>query len=281
MTRKLKLNTRTKGGRPRKEKDIWDQFEILGSEESIAYREEINIQAILNHPTAQAIFESTDNEKVSALLSSGEITRTVTEFKADGAAGKHDAKWIAEAMVASERRAAGDYDEFLQARFMRDWGDEGGEMLSDSESDSEARKKKKQKLVANSSVLTLNTNTSAPAGNAVSSSSNVNGISPSKKGPQNHTIQNPPSYSDFSELSELGSSPSLSFMNEGSSALEEHANSLESTSNCLQSTEIHDEHMMERNGSVPDSDQDVSFTESPAAVVPDLQSPQNSGGALG
>ncbi|CAG8974841.1 hypothetical protein HYALB_00000456 [Hymenoscyphus albidus] len=277
MTRKLKLNTRTKGGRPRKEKDIWDQFEILGSEDSIAYREEINIQAILNHPTAQAIFASTSNEKVSTLLSSGEITRTVTEFKADGAAGKHDAKWIAEAIVASERRAAGEYDEFIQARFMRDWGDEGGEMLSDSESDSEARKKKKQKLVANSSVLTLNTNTSATVGNAVSSSSNGNGndILPSKRGTQNHTVRESPSYSDFSELSELGSSPSLSFMNEGSSAPD-----VELTTNGLQSTEteIHNDNMMERNGSVPDSDQDVSFTASPAAV-PDLQSPENLTGA--
>lgn len=171
-------------------------------------------------------------------------------------------------MVASERRAAGDYDEFLRAQFLRDWGDEVGEMLSDSD-EQKFTEKKDKKLVAKSSILTVNTH-SSPARNAggIGGIGGYDGAS-SPKGIQKQSARAGDS-SPFSELSELGSSPSGSFFNEPplSPVPEDNANSIESTSNYLQSTEIHDERV------IPDSEQDISTSASPAPIVSDLTNPQ-------
>lgn len=172
--------------------------------------------------------------------------------------------------MASERRAAGDYDSFLRGQFLRDWGDEGGEMLSDSEDGDGLKEKKKKKAVAKNSILAVNTSTPAKNAGAIGS----NGVATSPNGVQNRSARAGDS-APFSELSELGSSPSVSFFNEDlpSPAPEDNGNSVESTSNCLQSTEIHDGRTTESHGTIPDSEQDISTSASPAPIVSDLPIP--------
>lgn len=38
------------------------------------------------------------------------------------AQGRHDPQWLADAWSAHERRKAGEFDEYLQAKFEQDWG---------------------------------------------------------------------------------------------------------------------------------------------------------------
>lgn len=37
--------------------------------------------------------------------------------------GKHDPQWLAEAWAAHDQRHAGDFDEYLRAKFEKDWGE--------------------------------------------------------------------------------------------------------------------------------------------------------------
>ena len=63
-----------------------------------------------------------------------ESQRAITDFKDDGRSGRHDPQWLREALEASGRRMAGDYEEYLESQFKDTYGEEKEE-LSDTESE--------------------------------------------------------------------------------------------------------------------------------------------------
>lgn len=61
-------------------------------------------------------------------------------FKKEGAEGYHDSDWLNEAIVATEERNAGVYDEYLNAKFREEWGSDGNEFYTDSEDEKDLEK---------------------------------------------------------------------------------------------------------------------------------------------
>lgn len=58
-----------------------------------------------------------------ALLASDDNFRhDCARYAENLAEGKHDPQWLAEAWAASEQRRAGEFDEYLEAKFEEEWG---------------------------------------------------------------------------------------------------------------------------------------------------------------
>ena len=61
-------------------------------------------------------------------------------LKKEGAEGYHDSDWLNEAIVATEERNAGVYDEYLNAKFKEEWGSDENEFYTDSEDGKDIQK---------------------------------------------------------------------------------------------------------------------------------------------
>lgn len=86
---------------------------------------------------ARTAFENSSAFKDSSIynnLTSDEINTDFARFQENGRAGRYDQEWQRQALAASERRAAGDMDEYQEAQFKEQWG-ESSETLTDDESD--------------------------------------------------------------------------------------------------------------------------------------------------
>lgn len=86
---------------------------------------------------AKIAFEHSPAYKDSSIynnLTSDEINSDFARFQENGRAGRYDPEWQRQALAASERRAAGDMDEYQDAQFKEQWG-ESSETLSDDGSD--------------------------------------------------------------------------------------------------------------------------------------------------
>lgn len=88
------------------------------------------MQAVLSHPKAQEVLRNAGLDPNIYQLP--DFATAAARFKEDGRSGRHDPEWLRQALEASERRVAGDFDEYHQARFEQEWLslEESGDELS-------------------------------------------------------------------------------------------------------------------------------------------------------
>ncbi|KAG9233441.1 hypothetical protein BJ875DRAFT_44100 [Amylocarpus encephaloides] len=115
------MGPKRKGGRKKKEIDWDNPEEVIGPQNSQLYKDDFDLLSVLKHPTAQAIISNKNDGQITEFLACDNPRQVINEFKADGAAGKHDAEWLRQALEASKQRAAGFYDEYLEAKFQEQW----------------------------------------------------------------------------------------------------------------------------------------------------------------
>ncbi|RSL76509.1 hypothetical protein CEP51_009905 [Fusarium floridanum] len=125
---------------PRKSK--WDADNILTDPKSPLASADLRAQSILSNPMAWDVLDQEEKAEILALfpdsqhiLGSGaeacpDLGSLMNDdsFRYDCAAytehiaqGRHDPEWLAQAWAAHERRKAGDYDEYLDNKFINDW----------------------------------------------------------------------------------------------------------------------------------------------------------------
>lgn len=61
-----------------------------------------------------------------------ELATTAAEFKSDGTYGRFDSQWMSQALEASQTRASGGYDAYLESQFAEKWAEDDKE-VSDEE----------------------------------------------------------------------------------------------------------------------------------------------------
>ncbi|EGX89569.1 hypothetical protein CCM_07821 [Cordyceps militaris CM01] len=134
----------------------WDAERLLTDPKSPLAK--ANLRTILSNPMAWSSLDAADHAEILALfpdprhiLAASEdgdtprrpdmaSLRNDDSFRYDCAAyteslaqGRHDPDWLAQAWAAHERRRAGDFDDFLRAKFESDWDvtlpPEGGESV--------------------------------------------------------------------------------------------------------------------------------------------------------
>lgn len=67
-------------------------------------------------------------------LSPQELNSAIASFKEDGRGGRHDPEWARQALEASVRRAAGEFDDYQASKFQETWAEDISE-LSESDDD--------------------------------------------------------------------------------------------------------------------------------------------------
>ncbi|ATZ58447.1 hypothetical protein BCIN_16g02240 [Botrytis cinerea B05.10] len=109
-----------------------DVDHLLSDFKSPIFQEDANIKAVLTHPlTRQTMTEQSEPYPFDE-MTGDEIATTVADFKSDGSYGRFDPDWIDQAIKASQIRASGGYDAYLDSQFAEDWA-EDEEGVSDEE----------------------------------------------------------------------------------------------------------------------------------------------------
>ncbi|KAH7378056.1 hypothetical protein BKA64DRAFT_750455 [Cadophora sp. MPI-SDFR-AT-0126] len=127
-------NSKAKGKGSAKDKMLDDSALAVAHGESPIYTE--NIAAILQHPEAISVLSSApevDPTAINELLTSTRFRDVLAAFVETGRAGQNDPDFLEEALAASARRSAGDFDAVLDDKFEEIWAEEGGEEYSDEE----------------------------------------------------------------------------------------------------------------------------------------------------
>ncbi|RAL63596.1 hypothetical protein DID88_003640 [Monilinia fructigena] len=88
-----------------------DVDQLLSDSKSPIFQEHANIKAVIYHPVAKQT-----------------MIDQAADFKLDGIYGRFDSDWIAQAMEASQTRAAGGYDAYLASQFEEQWAEEDEEV---------------------------------------------------------------------------------------------------------------------------------------------------------
>ncbi|OAR01491.1 hypothetical protein LLEC1_03091 [Akanthomyces lecanii] len=119
----------------------WDAERLLTDPKSPLAK--ANLRTILSNPMAWSSLDADDHAEILALFPDQRHILTADDgtarpnmesllnddsFRYDCAAyteslvqGRHDPEWLAQAWAAHERRKAGDFKDFLRAKFERDW----------------------------------------------------------------------------------------------------------------------------------------------------------------
>jgi hypothetical protein len=88
----------------------------------------------LKNPLAQAVLDSTSVDKKSfTSLDKEDQKRAINNLQKDGKLGWNDSEYLREALEASLARARGDYDEYLEQKFLLEWDPAALESNSDSD----------------------------------------------------------------------------------------------------------------------------------------------------
>ena len=94
--------------------EAWDVLTLDEKKEILA----------LMPPGFDVLDAGTDNARpnMAAMCSDDNFRHDCATYKQNLADGKHDPAWLAEAWAAHEQRRAGEFDEYLRAKFEEDWG---------------------------------------------------------------------------------------------------------------------------------------------------------------
>ncbi|QSZ29460.1 hypothetical protein DSL72_003974 [Monilinia vaccinii-corymbosi] len=119
-------NSRRKKAKKDKYSDV-DQ--LLSDFKSPIFEEDANIKA--SNTILQTMIEQGESYPFDQ-MTGDEIATTAADFKLDGTYGRLDSTWMAQALTASQTRAAGGFDAYLASQFEEQWAEEDEE-VSDEE----------------------------------------------------------------------------------------------------------------------------------------------------
>ncbi|RDW70430.1 hypothetical protein BP5796_08827 [Coleophoma crateriformis] len=96
-----------------------DPQAALENEDSPIFKDEVNLKAVLSHPKAQEVLRAAGLD--CDIYKLPDFATAAARFKEDGSSGRHDPEWQRQALEASERRAAGEFDAYHKERFEQEW----------------------------------------------------------------------------------------------------------------------------------------------------------------
>ncbi|KAF7865943.1 hypothetical protein EAF04_006107 [Stromatinia cepivora] len=121
------------GARKKSKSDKYaDVDQLLSDFKSPIFKEDAKIKAVLTHPMAKQTMVDQGEPYPFDQMTANEVATTVAEFKSDGTYGRFDSDWMAQAIEASQIRASGGYDAYLNSQFAENWGEDDQE-VSDEE----------------------------------------------------------------------------------------------------------------------------------------------------
>ncbi|THV50542.1 hypothetical protein BGAL_0146g00180 [Botrytis galanthina] len=109
-----------------------DVDHLLSDFKSPIFQEDANIKAVLTHPLTRHMTTEQGEPCPFDEMTGDEIATTAADFKLDGSYGRFDPDWIEQAIKASQTRASGGYDAYLDSQFAENWA-EDEEQISDDE----------------------------------------------------------------------------------------------------------------------------------------------------
>ncbi|TGO24767.1 hypothetical protein BPAE_0095g00230 [Botrytis paeoniae] len=109
-----------------------DVDHLLSDFKSPIFQEDANIKAVLTHPLTKHMMAEPGEPYPFDEMTGDEIATTAADFKSDGSYGRFDPDWIEQAIKASQIRASGGYDAYLDSQFAENWA-EDEEQISDEE----------------------------------------------------------------------------------------------------------------------------------------------------
>ncbi|TGO53020.1 hypothetical protein BCON_0131g00190 [Botryotinia convoluta] len=109
-----------------------DVDHLISDFKSPIFQEDANIKAVLTHPLTKQTMAEQGEPYPFDEMTGDEIATTAADFKSDGSYGRFDPDWIEQAIEASQIRASGGYDAYLDSQFAENWA-EDEEAISDEE----------------------------------------------------------------------------------------------------------------------------------------------------
>ncbi|KAA8563882.1 hypothetical protein EYC84_011896 [Monilinia fructicola] len=117
------------GSRKKAKQDKYsDVDQLLSDFKSPIFQEDANIKAVISHPMAKQTMIDQGESYPFDQMTGDEVATTAADFKLDGTYGRFDSDWMAQAMEASQTRAAGGYDAYLASKFEEQWAEEDEEV---------------------------------------------------------------------------------------------------------------------------------------------------------
>ncbi|KAB8291602.1 hypothetical protein EYC80_006402 [Monilinia laxa] len=105
-----------------------DVDQLLSDFKSPIFQEHANIKAVISHPVVKQTMIDQGESYPFDQMTGDEVATTAADFKLDGTYGRFDSDWMAQAMEASQTRAAGGYDAYLASQFEEQWAEEDEEV---------------------------------------------------------------------------------------------------------------------------------------------------------
>ncbi|KAF7944189.1 hypothetical protein EAE96_010591 [Botrytis aclada] len=101
-----------------------DVDQLMSDFKSPIFQEDANIKAVLTHPLTKQTIAEQDDPYPFDEMTGDEIATTAADFKSDGSYGRFDPDWIEQAIAASQIRACGGYDAYLDSQFAENWAED-------------------------------------------------------------------------------------------------------------------------------------------------------------
>ncbi|KAI9641355.1 hypothetical protein NHQ30_010157 [Ciborinia camelliae] len=92
-------------------------------------------QAVLAHPLAKQTMVDQGEPYPFDQMTGDEVATTAADFKLDGTYGRFDSSWMAQAIEASQTRASGGYDAYLENQFAENWAEDDEEVSDEDVKD--------------------------------------------------------------------------------------------------------------------------------------------------
>ncbi|ESZ92971.1 hypothetical protein SBOR_6637 [Sclerotinia borealis F-4128] len=143
---KKRLGGAAGGARKKPKPDKYaDIDQLLSDFKSPIFQANANIKAVITHPLAKQTMVEQGEPYPFDHMTGDEIATTAADFKIDGTYGRFEPDWISQALVASETRASGGYDDYLAAQFAKHWAEDEEELSDEEMKDIDDAKNDKEK----------------------------------------------------------------------------------------------------------------------------------------
>ncbi|KAL3427006.1 hypothetical protein PVAG01_00515 [Phlyctema vagabunda] len=128
-----KRGARDINGRAKRAKyNIYDDPEaVMTNSKSPIFEQRISIKSIIQHPKAREILLAKGIDPT--FVEQQGFPTSAARYQEDGRAGRFDEEWRRQAKFASKQRADGEFDQYLEEKYERDW-------YSGDDNDKEAQK---------------------------------------------------------------------------------------------------------------------------------------------